>query len=507
MCEALEDGQRPAQHHLGIVGATGGQQGGAEIAERLGHVGVVGAEDPSLDHERALVERDRLGVVAAPLDHSGELVDRGRDLVVVAPENALEDRQNIAQRQLGLAMPTPRVQNRGQRDAVSRHLEPVGAELGLLGHPRILQRAGREPVKRRPARRLYPASTESLPARATVLPVTNLRRNAMTSRAHSAVAVGVTTLAALGAAILAVALPVGATPPGTNGKLVFERPTRDGLDLFTVQADGSGLTRLARFRGQAGDSSWSPDGSKLAITRARNPEEGPYEIWVVNADGSGLKRLTRHRDFSISPAWSPDGGKIVYATNARGRDHLGLYVMNSDGSGARRLLTTRTRDYGDPTWSDDGSTIAFASGQSGESPRSFDSRIAVVDADDGGNLRHLTPRGGADELNPNWSPDGTAIAFERNRLFDVRQSDIWLTNADGSGERQVTATKFYETNPTFSPDGTRIAFTGDRDNRRLSKERRGRGFELYTMALDGSDVVRLTDNRRPDLFPDWQPLP
>jgi Tol biopolymer transport system component len=321
----------------------------------------------------------------------------------------------------------------------------------------------------------------------------------------------VLSLTALAAAVAAVALPAGATPPGTNGKLVFERPTRDGADLYTVGADGSGLTQLTRLEGLEGDSSWSPDGSQVAFVRARNPEEGPYEIWVVNADGSGLKRLTRHRGFSIAAAWSPDGTKIVYATSAgtsAGAEHLRLFVMNADGSAKRRLTRNRQgTDYSDPVWSPDGATIAFAILKPAETQRGFDSSIALIDAADGGNLRRLTTPRGPDELNPNWSPDGAAIAFERNRLFDLRQSDIWLMNADGSGKRRITATRFYETNPTFSPDGTRIAFTGDRDNRRLSKERRGRGFELYTMALDGSGIVRVTANRRPDLFPDWQPLP
>jgi len=314
-------------------------------------------------------------------------------------------------------------------------------------------------------------------------------------------------LVALAAGAAALAVPAGATPPGTNGKLVFERPTQNGADLFSVATDGSGLTRLTNRRGVEGDSSWSPDGSKIVFACARNPRRGPFEICVINADGSGFAPLTRHRAFSIAPTWSPDGTKIVYAT-VLGSDRLRLYVMNADGSGNRRLTRNRRgTDYTDPAWSPDGATIAFAILKGGETRRAFDSSIALIDAVDGGNLRRLTPRRGPDELNPNWSPDGASIAFEVNNLFDVRQSDIWLMSADGSGKRRLTQTSSYETNPVFSPDGTRIAFSGDRDNRELSKRRLGRGFELYTMAADGSDVLRVTDNRRPELFPDWQPLP
>jgi TolB protein len=312
---------------------------------------------------------------------------------------------------------------------------------------------------------------------------------------------------ALAAGATALAVPAGATPPGTNGKLVFERPTRNGANLFSVASDGSGLTRLTNRKGVEGDSSWSPDGSKIVFACAKNPERGPLEICVINADGSGFTQLTRHRAFSFAAAWSPDGTKIVYATTKDG-EVLRLYVMNADGSGKQRLTRNRKgTDYSDPQWSPDGATITFAILKSGETRRAFDSSIALIDSVDGGNLRRLTPRRGRDELNPNWSPDGASIAFEVNRLFDARQSDIWLMNADGSGKRRLTRTKFYETNPVFSPDGTRIGFTGDRDNRNLSKQRLGRGFELYTMAADGSDVIRGTDNRRAELFPDWQPLP
>ena len=314
------------------------------------------------------------------------------------------------------------------------------------------------------------------------------------------------SLVAVVAGLAAVAVPAGATHPGANGRLLFDRPTRDGGHLLSVSADGSGLTRLGNRKGLEGDASWSPDGTKIAATCAGDPERGPYEVCVMNADGSGRTRLTRHGSFSFAPAWSPDGTKIVYQT-AKDDDTSRLWVMNADGSGKQRLSRNREgTNYGDAQWSPDGSTIAFSIFKAGDTPRSFNSSIALINASDGGNLRRLTSPRGADEVNPNWSPDGASIAFEVNGLFPVRQSDIWLMGADGSGKRPLTQTRFYETYPVFSPDGTRIAFAGDRDNRKLSTERLGRGFELYTMATDGSGVTRITNNRRPDLFPDWQPL-
>jgi TolB protein len=257
-----------------------------------------------------------------------------------------------------------------------------------------------------------------------------------------------------------------------------------------------------------GDASWSPDGSKVTFLCGKHWERGRFEICSINADGSGFAQLTRHGTFSTAPAWSPDGSKIVYEALQRAGDHWWLHVMNADGSGKQRLTGNRggTYSHADPQWSPDGATIAIGLFKEGVTSRAFDCGIALIDAD-GGNLRRLTPRGGPDELNPNWSPDGTKIAFEVNQRFPVRQSDIWLINADGSGKQRLTKTRFYETNPVFSPDGRRIAFTGDRDNRNLSKRRLGRGFEVYTMAADGGDLIRVTDNRQAEWFPDWQPLP
>jgi WD40-like Beta Propeller Repeat len=126
------------------------------------------------------------------------------------------------------------------------------------------------------------------------------------------------------AAVAAVTLPAGATPPGKNGKLVFERGKRAASDIFTVDADGSGLTRLTRLRGFEGYSSWSPDGGKLAFVRARNPKRFPYEIWVVNADGSGLERLT-----GIASSASPRPGRRTGARSCMRPTRVGATISDS----------------------------------------------------------------------------------------------------------------------------------------------------------------------------------
>jgi TolB protein len=123
---------------------------------------------------------------------------------------------------------------------------------------------------------------------------------------------------------------------------------------------------------------------------------------------------------------------------------------------------------------------------------------------DGRNKRPLTNFGGPNEVNPEFMPDGGRIVFEIIRDTGNR-SDLATIAPDGRDRRLLLATPAYETNPVPSPDGTRIAFTSDRDGR--GRQRLGPGFELYTMALDGTDIRRITTKRSPDIFPDWQRLP
>lgn len=321
-------------------------------------------------------------------------------------------------------------------------------------------------------------------------------------RLTGAIAVGL-------AAVLVV--PAAATPPGSNGLVVWQRDQANGLPhLKVANADGSGARTVFAGRNRAEfEGAFSPTTPELLFFSRGTPVPYSDDIYAGNLATGQVKRVIRARSADIAPTVSPDGTRIAYFTAPRPvvlrEDRPGpperIRVANLDGSGDR-AITPRTKSSVDPDWSPDGTRITYSELRI-TGPRSAQLRIMIVNAD-GTGRRALTSYGGFDEINPKWTPDGQTIMFESLKRTGTK-SDIRAIAATGGPARTILATRHWDTNPIPSPDGTRILFTSDRD--RPGRERLGPGFELYTMALDGSDIVRLTNNRSPDLFPDWQRLP
>ena len=264
------------------------------------------------------------------------------------------------------------------------------------------------------------------------------------------------------------ALPTfsGDAPP--LGKIVFTCYVKQIDQICIMNADGSGRKQLTYFEATAFYPSLSQNSETVYFVSKKS---GGFEIYSIHMNGKDLQRLTKNLGSLYAPELSPDGERIVFTNHGNG-----LWVMKPDGDKPHPITF---RDDIDPTWSPDGSMIAFASSRSGGR------QLYVVDAD-GSNVRQVT------DLNnmggrSTWSPDGTKLAFYRGPAGD---HDIFVINVDGTGLERLTDGGD-NLGPSWSPDGNWIAFTSFRDGNN----------EIYIMRPDGTQVTRLTNSP----ISDWQP--
>ena len=261
------------------------------------------------------------------------------------------------------------------------------------------------------------------------------------------------------------------TAPGNSnsGKIYFVSGRDGNSEIYRMNADGSGQTRLTRSTSSDLDPAVSPNGSKVAFTRWQS--DTARAIYVMNSDGSGQTRLTNNSYIGAS-SWSPDGSKIAYGCDGR------ICIMNASGSGKRVLV-----GGDDPSWSPDGSRIAYDCGN-----------VCVVNINGSGK----TNIGGSGNcvLMPSWSPDGSRISYNGSTAESPFECDIFVMNANGSNARRLTPSDFVDDfGPTWSPDGSRIAF---------SSSRGGSHRQVYVMNADGSNQRALTSNRF-NSDPSWTP--
>src|SRR5206468_7167087 len=120
-------------------------------------------------------------------------------------------------------------------------------------------------------------------------------------------------------------------------------------------------------------------------------------LWTVHPDGTGLTQLTQSPSYDDLPTWSSDGSRIAFVREGA------IYVVNADGTGLRDVVDVKGLDPFQPQWSPDGTQLAFEAGDS-----TYD--IYVVNTD-GTGLKAIAHDPNLDENWPVWSPDGAVIAY------------------------------------------------------------------------------------------------
>ena len=276
------------------------------------------------------------------------------------------------------------------------------------------------------------------------------------------------------AAVIALAALSGsahATYPGaTNGRIAFGININGNTDVYSALPNGQDLRRLTTDPGFDACAAYSADGNRIAWCSGAGG--GPVQVWTMKQNGTDKQQVTHLSGPATFPDFSPDGSKIVFTAKPADSPTRDIYVVGSDGSGLTQL-TSGSVDNAYPAFSPDGTKIAFTSRRTGTS------QVYVMNADGTGQTQLTFDPQPKDQV-PDWSPDGSKIAYvaDTHGVADIVNpswGDIWVMNADGSGQHPIT-TGATDYGTAWSPDGTRIA-TMDMPSR-----------TIYTLnAADGSD--------------------
>lgn len=279
-----------------------------------------------------------------------------------------------------------------------------------------------------------------------------------------------------------------------NGKIAFVSQRDGNSELYVMNADGSGQTRLTNNADRDDYPTWSPDGRRIAFIRQNALG---WSINLMNADGTNQVQLTTILFTTIQTfprerfgmAWSPDGTKIVF------QDSTDIFTIGVDGNNRVNLTNGQFINF-EPSWSPDGSKIAFAR--------------TIFDHGYYPDIYTMNPQGGeivvilrttsyGESRYPDWSPngDGLLIGTSAEPLDDATPATISSSGLNLQflffDEEYI---RYFAHRPRWSPDGTKIVLFSSEE-----------GFtQIWVRDLASRTLNKLTNTPANNFNPHWQPL-
>ena len=258
-------------------------------------------------------------------------------------------------------------------------------------------------------------------------------------------------------------------------------------DAYRMNSDGTSQKRLTNTEHAELMPRFSPDGTKIVYHRRENGNGNP-QIWVSNSDGSNPVRLTNTATNDTTASWRPDGQKIVFSRCTP--PVCDLYTMNPDGSNQQPITpaNTPTGDEDFARFTPDGTKLVFMCSDAAAT----NYQVCVSNADGTNRVAITNTTAPVLSLQLDISPDSQKIVFIRGSSNAT--NDVYTMDINGANVVNLTNNTVGESNPLWSPDGTMIMFASGRA---------GGISDIWIMNSNGSSPTRLTFNSADDRISDW----
>lgn len=268
-----------------------------------------------------------------------------------------------------------------------------------------------------------------------------------------------------------------------DGLIAFNRETNTGVHVYVIEPDGNNEIQVTTELGVYLGPTWSPDGEQIAFVNI-DLDTQQLDLWAVDlAEGSPIRQVTYSGiDIETSLSWSPDGQYLIYGGPQAGGAETDVYRVEVETGEVIAL----TQSYGGwdywPDWSPDGSWIAFTSDRLADGSGKGLDDIWIMKPD-GSGPQNVTNQPLWEDVKPDWSPDSRRIAFYRWNIIDEPPGGpggLYVINPDGSDEELLYAfNPFLSEPPVWSPDGEWIGFTYQEN--------------VWVISAEGGDPIQISD--------------